>query len=551
MLKEKRKIKKMVSRSMIKLLPIGLLATAILFSFPWIGVQSEEWVAYVPSAGQVELYYWEENGTSVIELSIEFPSTGYNISDWGIPTIVGYNVSADADIWDWTGADNQIVIDESHTYYLGNLPAGEYLFTFKAWGFPVKSTTFTVPYTNSFLVGEVKLRGNVITDEKFEPLTCYGSYYSSVMVDEVVYDPNGTLSSGDTVSVCYRESLSLKIGDCVECYGIYWKTIGPLQYLGHVVCIGHSYYVLRAPIYIRADGSIDPPTANIVSVDNVTYTFTDNIYSEIVVNRSSITIDGNGYKLQGAGTGRGFDLSLVSAVTIKNTHITGFLWGIYIHYDEEELLFPSAPIPCSNTIFNNIITNCSLCGIWIVMDDSTWTAHEHRIVGNIIRNNEGGVVLGGNTRYNNAYHNDFQNNSVHAQDSTDQTNHWNNKYPSGGNYWSDYNGTDLFGGPYQNLTGGDGIGDTPYVIPHIDGYNQDNYPLMEPPPSIPGDVNNDGIVDISDVVIAGKAFASHPRHPRWDFRADMNNDGGVDIFDLLLITKNFGKTIEVTKPQVK
>lgn len=30
-------------------------------------------------------------------------------------------------------------------------------------------------------------------------------------------------------------------------------------------------------IYIRADGSIDPSTANITSVDNVTYTLTGNI----------------------------------------------------------------------------------------------------------------------------------------------------------------------------------------------------------------------------------------------------------------------------------
>jgi len=50
-------------------------------------------------------------------------------------------------------------------------------------------------------------------------------------------------------------------------------------------------------------------------------------------------------------------------------------------------------------------------------------------------------------------------------------------YPAGGNYWSNYNGTDLFSGPYQNVTGSDGIGDTPYVI---DANDIDNYPLMQP-----------------------------------------------------------------------
>lgn len=41
---------------------------------------------------------------------------------------------------------------------------------------------------------------------------------------------------------------------------------------------------------------------------------------------------------------------------------------------------------------------------------------------------------------------------------------WDNDYPSGGNYWSDYKGFDYFSGPYLNETGSDGIGDMPHVI---------------------------------------------------------------------------------------
>lgn len=49
---------------------------------------------------------------------------------------------------------------------------------------------------------------------------------------------------------------------------------------------------------------------------------------------------------------------------------------------------------------------------------------------------------------------------------------WDFGYPTGGNYWSDYAGKDLFSGSSQNELGSDGIGDTPY--------HGDRYPLMNP-----------------------------------------------------------------------
>jgi hypothetical protein len=60
---------------------------------------------------------------------------------------------------------------------------------------------------------------------------------------------------------------------------------------------------------------------------------------------------------------------------------------------------------------------------------------------------------------------------------SNSTNSWNSTYPSGGNYWSGYGGVDLKKGPNQDQPGGDGIGDTPYII---NDDNIDNYPLMRP-----------------------------------------------------------------------
>ncbi len=63
-----------------------------------------------------------------------------------------------------------------------------------------------------------------------------------------------------------------------------------------------------------------------------------------------------------------------------------------------------------------------------------------------------------------------------AFDDSVNGNKWDNNYPLGGNYWSDYSGVDNFKGPNQDIPGSDGIGDTPYII---DADSQDNYPLME------------------------------------------------------------------------
>jgi parallel beta-helix repeat protein len=104
----------------------------------------------------------------------------------------------------------------------------------------------------------------------------------------------------------------------------------------------------------------------------------------------------------------------------------------------------------------------------------------NRIYENSIEGNGDGIWVSQSDN-NVIFHNNFINNTHHAYEYPYTTkpsfNEWDNGYPHGGNYWSDYNGTDLYSGQHQNVTGSDGIGDIPYVT---FTNNTDNYPLMNP-----------------------------------------------------------------------
>ncbi|MEW6069366.1 MAG: right-handed parallel beta-helix repeat-containing protein [Candidatus Thermoplasmatota archaeon] len=105
------------------------------------------------------------------------------------------------------------------------------------------------------------------------------------------------------------------------------------------------------------------------------------------------------------------------------------------------------------------------------------SANNNTITYNNVSNNAYyGIVLWYSSNSNHIHHNNFINNLNQANDTCSNT--WDNGYPSGGNYWSDYTGVDLYSGVNQDQPGSDGIGDTPYPV--LGGTSQDNYPLMSP-----------------------------------------------------------------------
>lgn len=187
----------------------------------------------------------------------------------------------------------------------------------------------------------------------------------------------------------------------------------------------------------------------------------------------------------------------------------------------------------NNLIYGNTIANNS-GSYWSSGIYFGWTCN-NIISSNTIKNNSRGVFLYGEGENNKIFHNNFINNKDQVASSKEHLNTWDDGYPSGGNYWSNYNGTDQHWGSGQNKTGSDGIGDTPYVI---DSNNIDRYPLIATITVFDAGVWN-GTTYTVDVISNSTVSDFHFNPDEGPFlRFNVSGEGGTTGFCRLTIPYN-------------
>jgi parallel beta-helix repeat protein len=234
-------------------------------------------------------------------------------------------------------------------------------------------------------------------------------------------------------------------------------------------------------IDIEHYGWVDFDTSTYYRFDAFNTTITGNILADnsvgLRIQSDNSTITGNtllrnplGIRLAGTS----------NSVVSKNVVVLSDLNATYVPYDLYVFYYPEMPTERSIEL-----NQLEIGGIFVGGQQNTVSIND--VISSAIPISMVDMIGGNRGSGNRVFHNNFVNNTQRALGDSRARNYWDDEYPSGGNYWSDYTGTDL---------DMDGIGDSMYFI---SSGNQDNYPLMgmyhtyDVPPSLESGLTVDAV----------------------------------------------------------
>jgi parallel beta-helix repeat protein len=202
---------------------------------------------------------------------------------------------------------------------------------------------------------------------------------------------------------------------------------------------------------------------------------------------------------------------------VLNNVVDGNGYGIRLIHAVDCIAIGNNVSDCIGGVHLEFATNCTVSRNHLAHNDQGIRMYSpctfNKITANTVANSTyDGMIddsMNGNSTFfeNTIFHNSFVNNT-YPFICKGTGNIWHDDYPSGGNYWSRYNGTDQFRGSYQNETGSDGIGDVPYAI---NGNNIDKYPFMRQWTACPvSNLNTSiGYVSIQEAIDAPETLDGH------------------------------------------
>jgi parallel beta-helix repeat protein len=280
-------------------------------------------------------------------------------------------------------------------------------------------------------------------------------------------------------------------------------------------------------------------TVSLIGENRTTTIIDGNNTGKTVVKITANSVNMSGFKVQNSGCvweGNGIYVYRSDNCTIENNYLVNNCHNIKLDYSCNSRVLKNTiegkcyGIRLMNSVSctaadNNVsgciggvhlenTTNCVVRRNYITKNDQgirlySPCTYNQILENNVYDNNYDGMIapMPPNATFfqNLIFHNNFINNTnsfiYNVYGSV-----WDNGYPSGGNYWSRYNGTDFYNGVYQNETGSDDIGDKPYAV---NSFEVDRYPLMRPYGSVRNLDTNLTYFSIQSAIDASETLDGH------------------------------------------